>query len=47
MERMALEMRLGGPGMAAKDGCLGSKGEGQDISRISGMNLREKHKVGE
>lgn len=35
MQNKELEMELGGAGMAEKDGCLGSRGEGQDIGRTS------------
>ena len=38
MQNKELEMELGGEGMAEKDGCLGSRGEGQSIVRNSDVN---------
>jgi hypothetical protein len=37
MERKEFQMGLGGAGMTAKDGCLGGRGEGQNIGGISGV----------
>ena len=38
MQNKELEMELGGAEIAAKDGCLGSRGEGQSIGRNSDVN---------
>jgi hypothetical protein len=37
MESKEFEMRLGRARMPAKDGYLGCRGEGHDVSRISGV----------
>ena len=38
-------MELGGAGMAEKDGCLVSRGEGQDIGRTSDVKTEGETKI--
>ena len=45
MQNKELEMELGGAGMAEKDGCLGSRGEGQDIVRTSDVKTEGETKI--
>lgn len=42
---LELEMGCGGAGITAKEGCLLSRGEGYNISRISGMMSEEETKL--
>lgn len=45
MKNKEMEMELGGAGMAEKDGCLGSRGEGQDIGRTSDVKTEGETKI--
>jgi hypothetical protein len=45
MQNKELEMELGGAGMAEKDGCLGNRGEGQDIVRTFDVKTEEETKI--
>jgi len=45
MQNKELEMELGGAGIAAKDECLGSRGEGQDIGRTSDVKTEGETKI--
>ena len=47
MNNKEMEMELGGAGMAEKDGCLGSRGEGQDIGRTSDVKNDGETRYGE
>lgn len=45
MKNKEMEMELGGAGMAEKDGCLGSRGEGQDIGTTSDVKTEGETKI--